>query len=402
MMALAFATIARADFVITNVKIEFGDGKVVEKGSVFVKGNRIEAIGEGVTAPSGTETVDGTGMTVYPGFIDAYTTRGLKLPDPPAAATPPPATNSAPATMWAENRKGIRAQVKAVDSLNFSAYVSDARNNGITMAAFFPGGQTLRGSGAIAPIVEGDKLTGKEFGMEMSFRAGSGQGYPGSLMGVISLLRQTLHDGQRQAQLASPKKDADLDALIPLMKGEQPAVVFADSDPEILRALRLGEEFGFKVIIASGRDAQKRAAQLAAQKVPVLAGISTGIEPGVNPAADGPPKEILEERREAWRERSKNVANLIAAGVPVAFSSESDGMSKYLENVRRLIELGVKRDDALKAMTVTPAQIFGLSDMGALAAGKAASFVVMTGDFAKTDSKVKWIVVNGTKTEVTK
>lgn len=401
-MALAFATMARADFVITNVRIEFGDGKVIEKGTVHVKGDRIEAIGEAVTPPSGIETVDGAGLTVYPGFIDAYTTRGLKLPDPPAAVTPPPATLSAPANMWPANRKGIRAQVKAVDSLNFSAYVSDARNNGITMAAFFPGGATVRGSGALAPIVEGDKLTGKEFGMELSFRSGSGAGFPGSLMGVISLLRQTLHDAQRQSKLSSPAKDADLDALIPLMKGEQPAVVFADSDPEILRALRLGEEFGFKVIIASGREGQKRAAQLATQKVPVLVGISVGIEPGVNPAADGPPKEVLEERRDTWRTRSQNVANLIAAGVPVAFSSESDGMSKYLENVRKLIELGVKREDALKAMAVTPAEIFGLADRGVLAAGKSASFVVMTGDFAKADSKVKWIVVNGTKTEVTK
>jgi imidazolonepropionase-like amidohydrolase len=402
MMAFAVASLAHADFVIVNARIELGDGKVIEKGSVYVKGDRIEALGESVNAPAGTESVDATGMTVYPGFIDAYTTRGLKLPDAPAAATPPPATLTAPANMWAGNRKGIRAQVKAVDSLNFSAYVGDARVNGITMAAFFPGGATVRGSGAIAPIVEGDKLTGKEFGMEISFRSGSGQGFPGSLMGVVSLLRQTLHDAQRQSQLANPTKDADLDALVPLLKGQQPAVVFADTDVEILRALRLGEEFGFKVIIASGREGQKRAEQLAKAKIPVLAGISTGVEPGVTPANDGPPKEVLEERRENWRVRSQNIVKMIEAGVPVAFSSESDGMAKYLDNVRALITLGVKREDALRAMTVTPAEIFGLTDAGALAAGKAANLVVMTGDFAKADSKVKWIVVNGTKTEVTK
>lgn len=402
MMAFAVASIAHADFVIVNARIELGDGKVIEKGSVYVKGDRIEAIGESVTAPSGVESVDATGMTVYPGFIDAYTTRGLKLPDAPAAATPPPATLTAPATMWPGNRKGIRAQVKAAESLNFSAYVGDARTNGITTAAFFPGGATVRGSGAVAPIVEGDKLTGKEFGMEISFRSGSGQGFPGSLMGVISLLRQTLYDAQRQSQLSNPSKDADLDALVPLMKGQQPAVVFADTDVEILRALRLGEEFGFKVIIASGREGQKRAEQLAKAKVPVLAGISTGVEPGVNPANDGPPKEVLDERRETWRARAQNIVKMIEAGVPVAFSSESDGMAKYLDNVRRLIELGVKREDALRAMTITPAEIFGLADAGALAAGKAANLVVMTGDFAKADSKVKWIVVNGSKTEVTK
>lgn len=402
MMAFAVATMARADFIIVNARIELGDGKVIEKGSVYVKGNKIEAIGESVKAPDGTESMDATGMTVYPGFIDAYTTRGLKLPEPPTAATPPSTTNTAPPTMWAGNRKGIRAQVKAADSLNYSAYVGDARVNGITTAVFFPGGATVRGSGAIAAVAEVEKPTGKEFGMEISFRSGSGTGYPGSLMGVIALLRQTLFDAQRQSQLATPPKDADLDALVPLVKGQQPGVVWADTEVEIVRALRLGEEFGFKVILASAREGQKRAEQLAKAKIPVLAAISVGLEPGVTPANDGPPVEVLEERRENWRVRSKNVIKMIEAGVPVAFSSESDGFASYLANVRKLIEMGLKREDALRAMTVTPAEIFGLSDSGALAAGKAANIVVMTGDFAKADSKVKWIVVNGTKTEVTK
>lgn len=400
--ALAAVSVVRADFIIVNARIELGDGKVIEKGSVYVKGSKIEAIGASVSAPSGTESIEGAGLTVYPGFVDAYTTRGLKLPDAPAAATPPSATDTAPPTMWAGNRKGIRAQVKAADSLGFSAYVGDARVNGITTAAFFPGGATLRGSGAIASIVEGDKPTGREFGMEMSFRSGSGQGYPGSLMGVIALLRQTLYDGQRQAKLATPTKDADLDALAPLMKGQQPAVVFADSDVEIVRALRLGEEFGFKVILASAREGQKRAEQLAKMKVPVLAAISVGVEPGVTPANDGPPAEVLQERRDAWRERSKNVVCMIEKGVQVAFSSESDGMASYLANVRKLIEIGLKREDALKAMTITPAEIFGITDGGALAAGKAANLVIMNGDFAKADTKVRMIVVNGTKTEVSK
>ena len=138
-----FAVPSFADYIVRDARIEFADGKVIEKGSVWIKGDRIGAVGDVAGAPKEAEVINGTGLTVYPGFADAYSTRGLKLPDAPAAATPPSNTTTAPPTMWDKNRKGIRAQIKSAECLNLSSLLSDTRANGLTEAFLCPGGSMI-------------------------------------------------------------------------------------------------------------------------------------------------------------------------------------------------------------------------------------------------------------------
>ena len=404
-----FAVPSFADYIVRDARIEFADGKVIEKGSVWIKGDRIGAVGDVAGAPKEAEVINGTGLTVYPGFADAYSTRGLKLPDAPAAATPPSNTTTAPPTMWDKNRKGIRAQIKSAECLNLSSLLSDTRANGLTEAFLCPGGSMIRGSGALALLTD-DKVAAMPFGMELGFRSGGGGpgggggggAYPGTLLGYLALQRQTLYDAITYSQTDKPKTDADLEALVPLVKNQTPAVIAADTEVEISRALRLSAEFGFRLIISGGKDAYRRADALAKLNVPVLASITVGDEPIARPVPDGAPQGVLDDRKALWRTRADNVKTLMAAGVRVAFSSEGDGASGYLKNVRKLITLGLGRQDALKAMTSNAAAIFGTSDWGDLAPGKLANVVVMDGDFASATTRVRFVFVNGKKFEVGK
>lgn len=398
-----------ADTVIQNVRVEVGDGQVLEKASVLIHDDRIADLGGSVTVPPGAITIDGAGLTLYPGFIDAYSTRGLKLPDAPAAGTPPSATSTAPPTMWEGNRKSIRAALQAADLLNLGSTAEDARKNGITSAFLCPGSGVLRGSGALVLMTD-EKQTPQAFGSEISFRGsggggpggggggGQGQTYPGSLMGYIALLRQTLYDARAYLDTKPEKKDPDLEELGKVFSGT--AVVAADTVPDITRALRLAGEFNLKMFVSGGREAFRMIDELTG--VPVLASVSVGTEPTVRPTPDGAPAEVLEERKSAWKERASNVVKLIEAGAKVALSSDGDGAGSYLANVRKLIGLGLKREDALKAMTSTPAALFGMSDWGAVRKGASANLVLMDGDFAHEKTTVKMVFVNGKKFEVSK
>jgi len=404
------------DVAITNARIVVGNGKVIKQGTILIQSGRIVSVGATGQLPAGVATFDASGLTAYPGFIDGYTTKGLKIPAAPEAAVGPNTTTTAPATMWAMNRKGIRGRLNAADCLDIAGSLEDAHKAGIVAGLLAPGSGIIRGRTAVALFTD-EKQTPTAEAFELSFRGSGGGGpgggggggastsynYPGTLLGYVALLRQTLYDAQSYSQAAPAKEDPDLKGIASLFNGEASALISADSDVDIYRAMKLGEEFNFKFAISGGRDAYKRADQLSKMNVPVLANISIGAEPSLNVQPDGPPKAILEDRKALWQTRSRNVIELVKAGVDVAFSSEGSGFDEYLANARKLVKLGLSPDDCLRAMTMTPAKVFNLEkDMGSIESKKLGNVVLMSGDFADEKSEVRAVFVNGKKFEVKK
>lgn len=391
------------DIAIVGGRIELGNGKSIAKGNIIVRGGKIEAIGPNAAVPSGMTTYDAAGTTVYPGFIDGFSTSGLKLPSPPEQAPLRDTTTTAPATMWELNRRGIRGRLNIAECLDLAGILNDAHKAGITAALLSPGTGTVRGRTAVALMTD-EKQSATPYGIGLSYRGGGGgSGYPSTPMGYTALLRQTLADAQTYAMNSPAKEDLDLKGITPLFKREAVAVIAADTEGDILRAFKTAEEFGFSFVVSGGREAYQIAAKLASAKVPVLVNIALGTEPTTTAQPDGPPQAILDERKEQWRERAMNVLNLEKAKVKYAFSSDAAGFDGYLVNVRKLIGLGLDKNAALRAMTMSPAEIFGLEkSLGSLEAGKTANIVVMTGDFADEKSTVKATFVNGKKFEVAK
>ncbi len=292
-------------YAIVGARIEVGNGKIIEKGTVLLRDGLIEAVGADVRVPPEAEIIKGEGLTVYPGFIDTHVTRGVTPPD--AVATPDPSydtTNGAPPYMREANRKGIRPELRAGDYLTLTDDITrPARASGFTTEMIMPSGGTINGTGALVNLNglgRRDTLLRPGIAMSFTFRTASNaaaagdfaapRGYPGSLMGIMALTRQTLLDAQYYQTLETAftrggsrraPADESLLALQPVLNGTLPVLFDADTDNEIHRAMKMADEFGFKLMVSGGTEAYKSASVLAQRKIPVLVSLNFGPEPGV-------------------------------------------------------------------------------------------------------------------------
>lgn len=395
------------DFDIVGVTVLVGDGRQVENALVRVREGKIASVLPGGSAPSGIPVVNGAGKYLYPGFIDSYSTRLTKTAPEPNLDGRPDATTQAPPTMWAGNLKGIFGGFSAAENLDFDRDNSSFEN-GITTTLLVPNKGSIRGSAALVnllPATEKERILNPEVGFGLSYRAGAGSGYPSNILGVIALMRQTLADAKSTADGADVGAPAaalkGLQSLAPLVTGKKPGIFESNFDREIERSMRLAEEFGFKFMVAGGRDAHKVAPMLKLKGIPVLLQVDYLDQPTVTPdgdsvaPADRQPLEYKQERLARWEEQIKGSQVLAGTGVDFAFSSGTQP-SQYLKNVRRLIKQGLSKEAALKAMTVTPAKLFGASDkVGSIESGKLANLVLMSGPFESDSSVVETVWISG-------
>src|SRR4030095_2786299 len=185
-----------------------------------------------------------------------------------------------------------------------------------------------------------------------------------------------------------------LAALIPVIDGRMPVVMLANTEREIARALDLGAEFKLKLIIAGGREADKVADRLAKQNVPVLLSLNLPKRTtAALPEADPEPLRVLRERVEAQQTAGK----LAKAGVKFGFQSGSlANMSDLLPNAAKTIEAGLSSEDALRAFTLWPAEILGVSNqLGSIEVGKIANLTVTRGDIFDRNSRVTNVFIDG-------
>jgi len=325
----AFAQAPTPDtFALVGVRVEVGDGRVIDKTTILLRHGIIAAIGPDLKVPADAEIIKGDGLTVYPGFIDAQMTSGFTLPAAQPDQDKAPDTGSeAPASMRLANRKGIRPEIRAVDYLTLTdTALTPIRQAGFTTALIAPSGGSISGMSALvnlsgAPtreaVIRPTVTMGFGFGGGGGARAfnfdptqlqqpqqqqqrPAGTGYPGNLLGYTALLRQTLYDAQyyktvdtafAKGASVRPPTDLSLMALQPVMVGAMPAVFEADSENQIFRALHIAEEFHLKLIVDGGGDAWKMAPTLAKKQIPVLLSLNYGDEPGVAraPGAGGGP-----------------------------------------------------------------------------------------------------------------
>lgn len=408
---LALGALAQAQtgtFVLTNAKIVRGDGSVLEKGSILVTDGKISAVGANIDA-KGATAVDLSGRVVYPGFFDAYARGGLKVPDAPEAETAPAVNENPPIAFWNGNRRGIRSEIDASKILDPEALGAIWHEQGIAAANFVGPAGLFSGSTALFRTggKSEDALWKAQVAQTVGFAGGGGGGgggggYGGSIMGRFALIRQMFFDAQWEADNPSKKKDESVSNLVDAVKGRVPVMFYANSEREIQRSLMLADEFNLKPIIVGGREAWKLADQLKKHNVGVILEANPGNEPSVSERNDGPPKEVLEERRDLWRETANYAERLADAGVPFAFTSGS-ARSGFLDNVRKHYEFGLDLKTLIAALTKNAAQILGVGrEAGDIAPGMPADLTIMDGDLEKEGSKVVMMVVKGERIELKK
>src|SRR6185295_11945239 len=280
-------------YAITNARIVTVSGPVIERGTVVIRNGLIAAAGANVSAPPDARLIDGAGLTVYPGLIDSYT--NLALPEPPASPSPSPGGGGGgfffvtqPRPVAGPNSTqpaGLQPEVMVEDVIRpGGSEIEAARSLGITTALTLPRSGIWMGQSALIDLAgetSQQMIVRSPVAMHVGFTPLRTGGYPGSLLGVFSTLRQMLLDAQRYRDSLAiyereprgtrrPETDRSLAALIPVIDGRMPVVMLANSEREITRALDLGAEFKLKLIIAGGREADRVADRLAKQNVPVL------------------------------------------------------------------------------------------------------------------------------------
>lgn len=405
-------------YAITNARIVPMSGSVIARGTIVVRNGLITAVGPSVTAPADARTVDGTGLTVYPGFIDAMSSLGIPAPRSGGggggAAAIFAAQQAAPAAPANARPAGQQPEVSATDLIRADAEsFAAAHAAGFTAALTAPSAGIFVGQSAVISVRDGapqDILVRAPVAMHIGFGGtrGFGGGYPTSLMGIFAVLRQTLLDAQHyQAEQAAytanprgmrrPANDPGLAALQPALARQMPVVMTANSQREIERALDLAKEFNLRVIIAGGREAHLVATRLRAENVPVLLSMNFPRRPA-NQSADAAPEpvRVLRERVEAPR----SPAALVDGGVRVALQA-GGGYGDFLANLRRATESGLSRDAALRALTIVPAELFGVADrLGTIETGKIANLTLVRGDVFEAGSRVTHVFADGELLEV--
>jgi imidazolonepropionase-like amidohydrolase len=303
----------------------------------------------------------------------------------------------------------------ASDQLKVTAETFDQqRSVGITTALVAPREGIYQGQSALINLgaESTEKLIIKNSAsLNVSFGTGRGfgGGFPSSLMGVFAFLRQSLLDAQHykaawehynrnKRGMQRPETDKSLAALQPVISGEMPVAFAANSEREIKRAIGLGEEFKLKFMIAGGLQSYQVADLLKQKNVTVLLSLNYPQRPA---NLEDPESESLR----ALRDRAAaptSAAALSKAGVRFAFQSGYLGKpSDYIANAAKAIEAGLPKDEAIKAMTIYPAEIFGVAEqLGSIEKGKIANIVVTSGDLFDRRSQVKHVFVDGKPYEV--
>lgn len=402
-------------------------GATIQKGTVVIRNGLIEAVGADIPIPGDARVIDATGMTVYPGLIDAFANIGLGVTTPTPAqggrgggqpAPPVQALAIAPTTAPAQptpRPSGQSPELMASDQLKVTAETFDQqRSAGITTALVAPREGIYQGQSALINLgaAEPEKLIIKNsVSLNVAFGSGRGfgGGYPASLMGVFAFLRQSLLDAQHyktawehhnrnKRGTQRPETDKSLAALQSVIAGEMPVAFTANSEREIRRAIGLGEEFGLKFMIAGGLQSYLVPDLLKQKNVTVLLSLNYPQRPANLEDPESESLRVLRDRADA----PKSAAALSKAGVRFAFQSGYlNRPTDYIANAAKAVEAGLQKDEAIKAMTIYPAEIFGVAEqLGSIEKGKIANIVVTSGDLFDRRSQVKHVFIDGKPYEV--
>ena len=375
---------------ITGGRVHPVSGPTIENGTVLFRDGIIVAVGANIAIPADAQRIDAAGKVVTPGLVNAATQ--LTLVEIGAVT----GTREA----QARGRDGIAAAFRPWEGLNpASVLISPARNAGVTTVLVAPSGGLISGQAGVIHLVSGTAA-------EMVLRApvamvaelGPARGPTGTPRAeTIMRLREILDDARvyrtRRADFERAQTRPlaagrlDLEALLPVLDGRLPMLVQADKASDIEAAMKLATEYGFRLIIHGGAEAWQIAGKLAAARIPVLTGAMNNI-----------PESFV-----ALGQRQENAGILSRAGVQVSVIGNAGGGDEEAFNVRNVrfeagnaVAYGMEWSAALRSITLTPAETFGVSDrVGSLAAGRMADVVIWSGDPLEFASQPERVFVRG-------
>ena len=364
-------------------------GPKIEHATVLIRDGHIVAVGANVTVPADATKIDATGKWVTPGLIDGAGQMGLTE------------IGAVPGDNEAQLRgSDIAASFNVAEGINpASNLIAITRVEGVTTTLAAPAGGWIAGQAVLIDLdgatIE-QMLIKSEVGIVVEMSEGSKGAGGNSRAGVAGRLRRVFNDAleysRRKAdysraqmqQLAAPA--AELEALLPVLRGQVPLIVYANRVSDMRTALRIGREYKLKLILAGAAEGWEIASELATAGVPVL----------VEPMDNIPSYDALGIRYE-------NAAVLAKAGVKVSLlEADTHNSRRIRQQAGNAVSFGMTWDQALRAVTLTPAETFGVADRyGSLDAGKVANVVVWSGDPFEIATGVEHVFIRGREVPLT-
>ena len=385
-------------YAIRNAKIVTVTNGTIERGTVLIKDGKIAAVGANISVPKDAKVIDATGLSVYPGMIDSNTILGLSE------------VGQVNATVDTTELGDFKANMKALIAVNpNSELIPVARSNGVTTVLTCPRGGLIAGQCALINLngwtpQEMNLLAPAAMHMIYPVVGFRGRGGFGGVAGPpneqarqlrdrqVESFRKKLEDAQAymkaRAAAATDKSipsrsiDLGLESMIPVMKGEVPVLMDASGEREIKGAIELADKYKFKLIINGGEASPKVAAMLKEKNITVI----------LSPVLDLP-----EAEDDPYDSAYARASELSKAGVKFAFSTGDASNVRLLPyHAGTAAAFGLPKEEALKGVTIYPAQIFGVDKLvGSIEQGKIANLVVTDGDILEYRTKVKNLFING-------
>ncbi|CAN5513834.1 amidohydrolase family protein [soil metagenome] len=379
---------AQGVIAIEGGRVHTMTGAPIENGTVLIRDGRIVAVGANVSVPAGAQRIDARGKQVTPGFIESGTQIGLVEVGAVAGSVDHTITQTATV------REQIRAGFNIADGINpQSTVIPVTRIGGITTAVSRPSGGLISGQGVVMDL-DGQTLQAMLIRSPIGMWGRLGEGAPGVLGGTRAAttmrLREVLEDArlyprrraefERGATREYAASRLDLEALQPVLERRIPLILEAHRASDIQGAIRLAQEYNLRLIIEGATEGWMVADELARARVPVVVRVL----------------ENLPGSFERLGARYENAALLRQAGVQVILTSGDTHNARNLrQEAGNAVAYGLPYDEALRAITLYPAQLWGLQDYGSLAVGKVANVVVWDGDPLEIMTPVSAVVIRG-------
>src|SRR5467141_235344 len=397
-------------FAIRGATVVPVSGPRMENATVIISRGVIKAVAKDATIPDEAWVIEGKGLIVYPGFIDSFTDVGI--PSAPAPSGGESGARSQPPTSRGpEDRPGSTPWRSAADEASLSdKRVETWRAAGFTTVISSPKGGMFPGQAAVLNLGgerNGDMVVRTPVAVPISLQpVGNFASFPGSLMGSLAYVRQIWldTDWSTKAQaiyeknprgIARPRFDRTEQALADALEDHALVLIPANNAIQIRRALELTDRWHVNGVLYGGQMSYEVANEVAAKKLPVLVDLKW---PEADKDADPDTVPSLNTLR--FRERApSSPAALAKAGVKSAFYSGAITAPKdILKAAKKSIEAGLSPDAAIRAFTLTPAEIFGVADrLGSIENGKIANLVITDGDIFEEKTKIKFVFVDGRK-----
>ena len=396
-------------YAITHAKIFTLSGATIDDGTIVMQNGRIANVGAAVEVPAGAKVIDGKGLQVYPGLFDPVTQMGLREigavsatvdsaetgafnPDVVAAEAVLPSSEHIPVTRAAGITEVLAVPASGGMDSDGPTGILGGQASAIQLAGWTISDMLLKKSVAMVlnwPEIQTRTFDFSTFSRKEKPYAEAKQEYEKQVEELTDWLDRARHYAVALGHGGATdyQRDIKLEALVPVMRGELPVLVFADKARDIRNAAEFCEKQKLKMILAGGAEAYKVKDLLRSKGIPVIL---------------GPTLTLPRDEDDPYDRLLTQPAELAAAGVKFAFGSFDNSFARRLgQQAANAVAYGLPYDEALKAVTLYPAQIFGLADqVGTLESGKIANIIVTNGDPLELTTEVRYLFIKGQPTSL--